>query len=673
VRPDRRAIPDDIGAARWRPESCDGRRSAGAGTDRPSCPKPLIRLVCGHGLSPERLLTDQKVMTTAPQGEIPARLGTGRGAEGPADPLVAVGEALHARARDVAGTVLARWRRQQAAPVDPAIARDIVRTNEVATIAVSRFLTTGSLPTHEQAKTLSAPGKAPLRNTISLEELTRLYFLWRDVTIEVVREIAADLGVDGPTVEQALDVVRIGSDGSITRMARKFDAERTRMQAQIRQEQERLQHQALHDALTGLPNRLLFVDRLAHALDISARRLSRVGVLFVDLDRFKLVNDGAGHTTGDVLLQRVAARIREAVRTSDTVARFGGDEFLVLCEDLAPDTAEVEAIARRIAESLLEPFSLPDRDLFITASIGIAIAQMNDDAEAVLTHADRAMYLAKQRGRAQYAIYDPQMDHGIERRADLVNALHRALERAELTLHYQPVADLDGDVVRDREALLRWNHPMLGSVPPGEFIPLAEESGLIREIGSWVIMQACRDCARWQRGDSPGVGVSINISGRQLEDGMVVDVVRRAIAETGIDPSSVTLELTESILFGEDPVVSETLDDLRALGVRLAIDDFGTGYSSLSYLSKFPIDLVKIDRSFVAGIGRGSRRNTTIVFATIDLAHALGLSVMAEGVEHPSELAELRKAGCDAAQGFLLGRPSALRPPDEPVGETAGA
>jgi diguanylate cyclase (GGDEF)-like protein len=575
-------------------------------------------------------------------------------------PLVSLGKALHARARDVADTVLLRWRQAQPEPIDPMVARDILRTNEVATIAVAQYLTTGTFPTRKQAKTLSAPGKAPLRETISLEELTGLYFLWRDVTLDVVQMEGDALSIDAATIDEALTVVRVGSDGSVTRMARQFDIERKRMQAEIRVERERLEHQALHDALTGLPNRVLFIDRLTHALDIGARRLARVAVIYVDLDRFKVVNDGAGHQAGDLLLQKVAERVREAVRTSDTVARLGGDEFVVLCEDLIADTSEAEAIARRIEEALLDSFSLPGRDLHVTASIGIALADLHDDAEAVLAHADRAMYVAKQRGRAQIAIYDRSLDEGIERRADLVNALHRASERGELALHYQAVTELNGDQMTAREALLRWSHPTLGDVAPGEFVPIAEEIGLIRDIGAWVIMRACRDCAAWQREDATGVGVSINLSGRQLEDPSIVHVVARALEESELHPSHVTLELTESILFADDPIVNARLHELRALGVRLAIDDFGTGYSSLSYLSKFPIDTVKIDQSFVSGIGRGQRRNATIVYATIELAHALGLSVVAEGVEHADDLSELRKAGCDAAQGFLLGRPAAL-------------
>jgi diguanylate cyclase (GGDEF)-like protein len=380
--------------------------------------------------------------------------------------------------------------------------------------------------------------------------------------------------------------------------------------------------------------------------------------LFVDLDRFKQINDVAGHAAGDEVLREVAHRLIAAVRTSDTVARLGGDEFVVLCEDVGGED-EAERIAARIAAMLEEPVAVFDREFFVTASIGIAVARPSVTADALIGQADRAMYHAKQRGRACHEFYRLHIDQGLERRADLLQALHRACERDELELHYQPLRLLEGDCVSDMEALLRWNHPTLGQIPPAEFIPLAEETGLIHDVGHWVLARACADCAMWRRQGAPEVGVTINLSGRQLEDAHLADVVRDTIRDAGLTPDAVTLELTESVLFSDEPLVEETLSALHEIGVRLAIDDFGTGYSSLSYLSKFPIDVVKIDRSFIAGLG-GAGRNTTIVFATVELAHALGLAVVGEGVETETELAHLRDAKCDAVQGFLFGRPAPL-------------
>jgi diguanylate cyclase (GGDEF)-like protein len=571
----------------------------------------------------------------------------------------ALGDALFARAGDVSHAVLHQWKRQRAgAAASDEVYRDIVRTTELATITVAQFLTTGSLPSREQSKALAAVGKAPLRDTISLKELTRLYLFWRDATIEAVKEVARDLDAGRDVVDYAVGVVQAGFDGSIVRMTREFDEERARLQARVREDQERLRYQALHDALTGLANRLLFRDRVDHALELAARRLTRCGVIFVDLDRFKQINDVAGHAIGDEVLVEVAHRLCAAVRTSDSVARLGGDEFVVLCEDIGGEE-EAGRIAARIAELLADPVLAGDREFFTSASIGIALASPSVTADALISQADRAMYLAKQRGRARFEFYRLDIDKGLERRSDLLHALHRACERSEFELHYQPLTALHADRVTDMEALLRWNHPELGVIPPMEFIPLAEETGLITEIGRWVLRRACADCAQWRRNGMPDVGVTINLSGRQLEDACLVRAVRDAIDDARLAADVVTLELTESVLFSDAPAVHDALEELHSIGVHLAIDDFGTGYSSLSYLSKFPIDVVKIDRSFVSGL-TDTGRNKTIVFATVELAHSLGLTVVAEGVETEHELAQLRDARCDVAQGFLLGRPQPL-------------
>jgi len=380
------------------------------------------------------------------------------------------------------------------------------------------------------------------------------------------------------------------------------------------------------------------------------------------MDHFKSVNDAVGHSSGDGLLMQVARRLQKLVRPTDTAARFGSDEFVLLCEDLTAPQTEAAAVAGRVIEALSEPFAVAARELFASASIGIAIGRPGDDAEVVMSQADAAMHLAKRRGRARHVLYEPAIDEASSRRAELANALHRTLKHGELQIHYQPVTDLRSQRVVTMEALLRWCHPDLGPVAPVEFIPIAEDTGLIVDIGRWVLETACSDCRAW-RDAGHDVGVSINVSGRQLADADLVDDVREALERAGLPPAAVTLELTESILVTSDEGSRVALTALKALGVRLAIDDFGTGYSSLSYLAELPVDDLKIDRSFVSRLGHDTQ-SLSMIGAVVELAHSLGLIVTAEGVETELELAELRRTGCDLVQGYLLGKP-------HPLGSTA--
>jgi diguanylate cyclase (GGDEF)-like protein/PAS domain S-box-containing protein len=418
-----------------------------------------------------------------------------------------------------------------------------------------------------------------------------------------------------------------------------------------------IRHRALHDPLTGLPNRLLFLDRLQQATERQRRRSDTLtAVLALDLDRFKLVNESLGHRAGDELLAAAAPRLRQAVRSSDTVARFGGDEFGILLEDIAEQDA-IE-MAERIAGVFTRPFVLDGDEHFVTISIGIALAEGGERAEDLLRDADAAMHRAKERGRARYELFDEALRGRALSRLRVENDLRRALERDELTLHYQPLVALRDKRMVSVEALVRWDHPQRGRISPVDFIPVAEENGLIEPIGRWVLEHACRQAAQWCR-EQPDVApltMSVNLSAARLANPALTQTVATALRVSGLDPACLALELTESMLVGDNEQLSETLVALKALGVRLVLDDFGTGYSSLSYLTRLPLDALKVDRSFVHGLGTESR-DTAITEAIVAMSRALSLQVVGEGAETERQVAELARLGCDLVQGFYFSRP----------------
>jgi len=420
-----------------------------------------------------------------------------------------------------------------------------------------------------------------------------------------------------------------------------------------KQMESELAYQALHDSLTGLPNRALLTDRLVHALAGSRRRDSRLGVIFLDVDNFKAVNDSLGHTRGDELLRHAANRIAEAIRPGDTVARFGGDEFVVVCDDVAP--LETQEIAERVLAALGQPCVIDNQEINVTASLGIAVADGDATPESLLRDADTAMYRAKAFGNGRIELFDEALRAKVERRLATASALHRALEREELIVHYQPVVDLSTGAMVSAEALLRWEHPDGHLVGPDEFIPLAEETGLIVPIGAWVLEQACMQLAQWQRTE-PSMSVAVNLSVRQILAPDIAGLIEGVLQRTGVRPESLCLELTESVFMKDVDYFERTLAGLKALGVALSIDDFGTGYSSLSYLKRFPLDAVKVDRAFVDGLGTDPH-DSSLVAAIVAMADALGLEVTAEGVETQDQLAQLKRLHCQRAQGFYLARP----------------
>ncbi len=426
---------------------------------------------------------------------------------------------------------------------------------------------------------------------------------------------------------------------------------------------DRLRYEAAHDVMTGLLNRASFSERVARHLaaddDAGGRKSA---VLFIDLDHFKLVNDSLGHAAGDDLLVTVAQRLRHTLRPGDLLARFGGDEFVLFCTNLS-GTQAVSAIARRLIAALAEPLMIGSDEVFVSASVGIAVAHEGDTAETLLRHADAAMYQAKHDGRARAVVFRPDHHGSAVEALRTGNDLHRALDRDELVLHYQPIMDLRTGRVIGFEALVRWNHPERGLLSPADFIPFAEETGLIVPIGAWALETACRQTAHWQRvrdddhaGERLPLSISVNLAARQVADRKLAMTVAGIIERTGIAPEAIVLELTENTLMQDTSSTIDALQALRSQGVRLSIDDFGTGYSSLSYLKRFPVEALKIDRTFIDGLGRDNE-DTSIVEAIIRLAHALELSAVAEGLETPTQLETLRTLGCDFAQGYLLGYP----------------
>ncbi|HET8796315.1 MAG TPA: EAL domain-containing protein [Thermoanaerobaculia bacterium] len=420
--------------------------------------------------------------------------------------------------------------------------------------------------------------------------------------------------------------------------------------------EQQIEYQAYHDALTGLANRRLFHEHLSLAVALAQRRGTLVAVLFLDLDHFKLVNDSLGHSVGDTLLRQVAERLRQALREGDTVARVGGDEFTIVLQELA-QRDDAALVAEKVLRTIAEPMEVSGHRLYVTTSIGITLfPDDGEDAETLLKNADAAMYRAKAEGRNNYQMATPELSQSTHERMAVENGLHHALEAGELELLYQPQIDAGSMHVIGMEALLRWRHPQRGVILPESFIRVAEERGLILPIGEWVLRRACREARRFQDLGHPRFRVAVNISARQFRDPLLLSAVQDALAQAGLPAQSLELEITETVAMEDVDLTMTTLMQLRNLGISIAIDDFGTGHSSLSYLKRFPIDALKIDRSFVADLP-DKFEDAAIVSSVVQLANGLGLRVVAEGVERRDQLDFLLDAGCREVQGYYFSYP----------------
>jgi diguanylate cyclase (GGDEF)-like protein len=552
-----------------------------------------------------------------------------------------------ARAEEIGKLVEARFKRT--------LGRESFATSQLATELIGRWIATDEAATPEEESELSRQGEKAIIEAAELADVAKAYFAWRDGTIAVVEAEAQRLGTDAGLVSLVRKVVRLSCDGSLVRIVRQFDQTHRTLQQRLKDEQATLAHRALHDELTGLANRTLLIDRLRHASEALARKGNHAMVHYLDLDNFKAINDRFGHPAGDSLLCAVAMRLKELVRSTDTVARLGGDEFVVLTEDLEDPETAARALAERIHLAMHQPIVLGERNLHTSVSIGIAPVLTGQDPEVCLARADVAMYEAKRGGPARFEAYSEVIGRDSQRRSQLADELRVAADLGQLSVHYQPLFAVGGEIT-GVEALLRWQHPELGSVPPAEFIPLLEQSREIIPVGRWVLGEATRQCRAWQERGLDDLAVSVNVSARQLQEPEFFHDVVEALARSGLDAGTLVLEVTESVLVMDIARIGSMMRKVRELGVHIALDDFGTGFSSLLYLKGLPIDRLKVDRSFVSGLGTADR-DPTIVSTVVELAHKLGLRVVAEGVETEAELDAIEAMGCDEAQGFLLGRP----------------
>jgi diguanylate cyclase (GGDEF)-like protein len=568
-----------------------------------------------------------------------------------------LGEALRARADEVlAQTVLKTS--DSGEVVGAPVQKHFEQICVSSTTAVARWIAGEDVQVTNDAarETSQIFGELAARRAASLNEVTRRSLWWRNVMADVLRESAAELDTSPEALTQALNMLQLSLEFSLLRVCECFEAERRRTDEELTRREEELAFLATHDPLTGLPNRTLILDRVEQMLARSARNQTPVAALFIDLDSFKGINDTLGHGVGDELLRAVAARLEGVVRHVDALGRLGGDEFVVIAEELSL-AAGPELVAERLLEALKHPFNLGEDGetrLTITASIGIA-AGKRTSAEDLLRDADIAMYRAKWDGKNRYAVFESGMQDAVQSRMELDMDLHEALEKDEFFLVYQPTFALSDMKPTGVEALIRWRHTSRGIVQPDAFIPLLEETGLITEVGRWVLHEACRQAALWHRDGTP-IAMAVNVSARQLDTDQLILDIEEALGESGLDPAALTIEITETTLMRNIEQTVRRLTAIKQLGVRIAIDDFGTGYSSLAHLQQFPVDALKIDRSFISGL-KHNKEGETLIRTLVQLGKALSIETVAEGIEQHQELSLLRDEDCDHGQGFLFARP----------------
>jgi diguanylate cyclase (GGDEF)-like protein len=570
--------------------------------------------------------------------------------------LIRLGEALNARTDDVVAGMIGRST-SSGQVLDEVVEDSFSRVGAVSTIAVARWMAgEGAEAAREVGQeSWSIFGQLAAQRAAPLNEVTKRCLRWRDAAEDVVREASAQLELGPEVLAWALGMLQRSLDVTLVRMCQSFEFERQRAHEELTRRQEELAFLATHDPLTGLPNRTLILDRVEQMLVRSRRSQAPVAALFIDLDNFKGINDTLGHGAGDELLRAVCARLQGVVRDIDALGRLGGDEFVIVAEGMSLD-AGPELIAERLLEALNQPFELKGAEnrLTVTASVGIATGD-RVSAEELLRDADIAMYRAKWSGKNRYVVFETGMQDAIQTRMEMEMDLRLAYENSEFYLVYQPTFDLQDMSPTGMEALIRWRSPARGIVHPDDFIPLLEETGLIVQVGAWVLQEACRQGAAWHEAGYE-IGLAVNVSARQLDTDEFVAMVAEALRDSGFNPRALTLEITETTLMSNAEETAERLARAKELGVRIAIDDFGTGYSSLAYLQRFPVDALKIDRSFIARMGQDPE-GETLIRTLVQLGKSLSIETLAEGIEQSSELSLLREEHCDSGQGFLFARP----------------
>jgi diguanylate cyclase (GGDEF)-like protein len=573
------------------------------------------------------------------------------------DDLRRLGEMLNARTDDVVAEMMRRSK-ASGQVLDAVVEESFERVGTVSTVAVARWMAgEGPGVAREVGREswrifaqLAAQRAAPLN------EVTKRCLRWRDATAKVTQESAEELGLPQAAIDQALRMLQRSLDVTLVRMCQSFEGERQRAHEELTRRQEELSFLATHDALTGLPNRTLIRDRIEQMLMRARLSKEPVAALFIDLDNFKSINDSLGHNVGDELLCAVAARLSGAVRETDALGRLGGDEFVVIADGISL-AAGPELIAEHLFDALKEPFKLDgaeDARVTVKASIGIATGD-RASADEMLRDADIAMYQAKWDGKNCYVVFESGMQDAVQGKLELEIDLQNAFEKEEFFLVYQPTFDLVNMVPTGVECLIRWRSPARGVVQPEDFIPLLEETGMITEVGEWVLNEACGQASKWHAAGYP-LGLAVNVSARQLDSDNLISHVEEALRTSDLEPSALTIEITETTLMRNSEETVRRLSAIKDLGVRIAIDDFGTGYSSLAHLQQFPVDALKIDRSFISQLTDGYE-GEILLRTLVQLGKALSIETLAEGIERPHELALIKDEECDSAQGFLFAHP----------------
>jgi len=569
-----------------------------------------------------------------------------------------LGEALGARVEEVLTRTTARAIQGSRTTLDPKVNESFERIGTRSTVAVAQWLAGGD--PQEGRKTgreaWHTYGQLAAQSAAPLNEVTKRCLRWRDAVIEVLGESAQEMEISVEALTRATAMLQLTIDVTLVRMCEAFEHERARMAEELTRREEELAFMATHDQLTGLPNRTLILDRGEQMLGRARRQHTPIAALLIDLDNFTAINDSLGHAAGDELLRAIAARLDGVVRDIDALGRIGGDEFVVLAEEFS-DGADAELIAERLRDALKAPFTLADSEhtqLTVTASIGVASGERTA-VEDFLRDADIAMHRAKWDGKNRHVVFESDMQDVVQCRMELEMDLRSALTNDEFFLLYQPTFDLRGMIPTGVEALIRWKSAVRGIVQPNDFIPLLEETGLIVEVGRWVLGEACRQAAVW-RDDGHPLGVAVNVSARQLETDEFIDDVRAALARTSLPAGALTLEITETTLMRSPEQTARRLHAIKELGVRIAIDDFGTGYSSFAHLQRFPVDSLKIDRSFISQLSENPE-GETLLRTLVQLGKALSIETLAEGIELPNHLSLLQEENCDSGQGYLFARP----------------